>query len=87
MRRTVRDTIISSQPTIGPIRADFEQRFRAAYGEAPDDYTAAAYACTEVILQAMKEAVKNRLEPSGTPRRDSRVRWSVRPPLERLLTG
>ena len=64
MRCTVRDTIISSQPTIGPIRADFEQRFRAAYGEAPDDYTAAAYACTEVILQAMKEAVKTASNPA-----------------------
>ena len=64
MRRTVRDTIISSQPTIGPIRADFEQRFRAAYGEAPDDYRAAAYACTEVILQAMQEAVKTASNPA-----------------------
>ena len=48
----------SSQPTIGPIRADFVERFRAAYGAAPDDYTAAAYACTEVILQAMEQAMK-----------------------------
>ena len=54
----------SSQPTIGPIRADFEQRFRAAYGAAPDDYTAAAYACTEVILQAMGEAVKTASNPA-----------------------
>jgi branched-chain amino acid transport system substrate-binding protein len=49
----------SSQPTVGPIRADFEQRFRTAYGPPPDEYTAAAYACTEIIVQAMKEAVKN----------------------------
>lgn len=53
----------SSLPSVGPIRADFEQRFRAAYGAAPDDYTAAAYACTEVILQAMGEAVKTASSP------------------------
>jgi branched-chain amino acid transport system substrate-binding protein len=54
----------SSQPTIGPILADFEQRFRAAYGAAPDEYTAAAYACTQVILQAMGEAVKTASNPA-----------------------
>jgi branched-chain amino acid transport system substrate-binding protein len=61
----------SSQASIGPIRADFEQRFRAAYGAAPDGssgalvagYTAAAYACTEVILHAMGEAVKTASSP------------------------
>jgi branched-chain amino acid transport system substrate-binding protein len=67
----------SSQPTIGPIRADFEQRFRAAYGVAPDDYTAAAYACTEVILEAMGEAVKT--ASNAAELRDAIRQYAVNP--------
>jgi branched-chain amino acid transport system substrate-binding protein len=49
----------SSQPSIAPVRADFEESFRDAYGSAPDQYTAAGYACTQIILQALEEATGN----------------------------
>jgi ABC-type branched-subunit amino acid transport system substrate-binding protein len=54
----------SSQPTIGPIRAVIEQRFRAAYGEAPDDYSAAAYACNRSHPASDARGREDRLEPA-----------------------
>jgi branched-chain amino acid transport system substrate-binding protein len=53
----------SSQPSIGPVRADFEESFRDAYGVAPDEYTAAAYACAQIVLQALAEATKTVSDP------------------------
>jgi branched-chain amino acid transport system substrate-binding protein len=35
-------------------RSDFVDRFRAAYGSRPSEYTAAAYACAEVILESLR---------------------------------
>jgi branched-chain amino acid transport system substrate-binding protein len=66
IQRTGRDAVgtYSSQPSIGPIRADFEESFRRAYGVAPDEYTAAAYACTQVILQAFEHALRTASSPS-----------------------
>jgi len=47
-----------SHATIGPLRAAFEQRFRDKYKVAPDEYAGAAYACAEVIIQALGGVAK-----------------------------
>ena len=39
---------------IAPPRADFVDNYRAAFGEEPTEYAAAAYACVEVILASLE---------------------------------
>jgi branched-chain amino acid transport system substrate-binding protein len=39
-----------------PGRADFEAKFKAEYQTAPTGYAATAYACTQVVLDALKRA-------------------------------
>jgi branched-chain amino acid transport system substrate-binding protein len=39
-----------------PGRADFEAKFKAEYGRSPTGYAATAYACTQVVLDALKRA-------------------------------
>ncbi|HYU49060.1 MAG TPA: branched-chain amino acid ABC transporter substrate-binding protein [Candidatus Limnocylindria bacterium] len=39
-----------------PGRADFEKKFNAEYGKAPTGYAATAYACAQVVLDAIKRA-------------------------------
>ena len=54
----------ASQPSVGPVRADFESRFRAEYGVVPEgpilQYAAASHACTEVILQSLRAVAAER---------------------------
>ncbi|MDT4935471.1 MAG: branched-chain amino acid transport system substrate-binding protein [Pseudonocardiales bacterium] len=49
-----------SHPTVGTIRAEFEQHYRAAYGDVPagplNDYTAAAYACVQIVIASLDAA-------------------------------
>jgi branched-chain amino acid transport system substrate-binding protein len=40
---------------VPPPRSEFVDRFRAAYGEPPSEYTASAFACAEVILASLRE--------------------------------
>jgi hypothetical protein len=65
----------ASHPTVGIIRAEFEQRYRAAYGEAPSgslyDYTAAAYACAQIVIASLESAAGHGNDPAS-------VRESVR---------
>jgi branched-chain amino acid transport system substrate-binding protein len=44
----------ASHSSLGPVRASFIDDYRAAYGEEPNEYTAAAYACAEVIIQSLR---------------------------------
>ena len=44
----------ASHSSIGPYRASFIDAYRARFGEEPDEYTAAAYACAEVIIQSIR---------------------------------
>jgi branched-chain amino acid transport system substrate-binding protein len=39
-----------------PGRADFEAKFKAEYGKSPTGYAATAYACAQVVLDAIKRA-------------------------------
>ncbi|MGZ6273990.1 MAG: ABC transporter substrate-binding protein [Candidatus Limnocylindrales bacterium] len=43
-----------SHATIGPPKAEFVTQYRARFGTSPDEYAAAAYACTQVILDTLR---------------------------------
>lgn len=40
--------------SLGPHKASFAEAYRAKYREEPDEYTAAAYACVEVIVASLR---------------------------------
>jgi ABC-type branched-subunit amino acid transport system substrate-binding protein len=40
--------------SLGPHKASFAEAYRAAYGDEPDEYSAAAYACGEVIVASLR---------------------------------
>ena len=44
----------ASHSSIGPPRASFVDAYRARFGEDPDEYAAAAHACTQVIIQSLR---------------------------------
>ena len=67
----------ASHATIGPLRADFEQRFRNKYKVAPDEYAGAAYACAEVILQTLRELAKT--SPTADGLREAVRSYAVDP--------
>jgi class 3 adenylate cyclase/ABC-type branched-subunit amino acid transport system substrate-binding protein len=71
----------ASQPSVGPVRADFENRFRAAYGVVPEGpiltYAAASHACTEVILQTLRAVAAER--PNAEELRDAVRAYAVDP--------
>lgn len=48
-----------SHASIAPERASFAQSYRATYGTEPDEYAAAAYACTEVIVASLRAIAAN----------------------------
>jgi class 3 adenylate cyclase/ABC-type branched-subunit amino acid transport system substrate-binding protein len=44
---------------IPPPRADFVDAYRAAFGEEPTDYAAAAYACAQVIVASLEASAED----------------------------
>ena len=50
----------ATEPTNAPESAAFDDHYRAVYGEDPDPYSGAGYACTQVILEALRK-----VGPSG----------------------
>ena len=40
--------------SLGPHKASFADAYRAAYGEEPDEYSAASYACGEIIVASLR---------------------------------
>jgi len=50
--------------SIPPARADFDVRYRTTFGRAPDKYAGAAYACIQVILEAVRDAAQRALDVS-----------------------
>jgi ABC-type branched-subunit amino acid transport system substrate-binding protein len=62
---------------VPPPRSDFIDRFRAAYGFEPSEYTGAAYACTEVILESLRAAA--RTGPSADGLREAVRAYAVDP--------
>ena len=54
-----------TQAGIAPVDADFLTRYRRRFGTAPSDYAAASYACTQVIIAAMREALAHGADAAG----------------------
>ena len=54
-----------SHASNGPNTASFSQRYRAAYGSDPDEYAAAAYGCTQVIVAALRAVATDGPTTSG----------------------
>jgi class 3 adenylate cyclase/ABC-type branched-subunit amino acid transport system substrate-binding protein len=50
---------------IPPPRADFVDAYRAAFGEEPTDYAAAAYACAQVIIASLEAAAEHGSDAEG----------------------
>jgi ABC-type branched-subunit amino acid transport system substrate-binding protein len=66
-----------SHASIGPPKADFAARSRAAFGEDPDEYAAAAYACTQIILDSLEALAPN--GPSADSLREAVRAYAVDP--------
>ena len=54
--------------SLGPHKANFADAYRAAYGEEPDEYSAAAYACGEVIVASLRAIAANSPSTDGLRR-------------------
>jgi branched-chain amino acid transport system substrate-binding protein len=63
--------------SLGPQKASFAEAYRAAFGEEPDEYAAAAYACMEVIVESMREVAKQ--SPSADSLRAQLRAYAVNP--------
>jgi branched-chain amino acid transport system substrate-binding protein len=50
---------------IPPVDADFQTRYLRTFGSPPSDYAAASYACTQVIVAALRDAIANGASEAG----------------------
>ncbi len=66
-----------SSATFGSPKADFTARYRARFGTDPDEYAAAAYACTEIILDSLRAVAAT--GPSAAGLRDAVRAYAVDP--------
>jgi branched-chain amino acid transport system substrate-binding protein len=66
-----------SSATYGSPKADFTATYRARFGTDPDEYAAAAYACTEVILASLRSVAAT--GPSAAQLRDAVRAYAVDP--------
>jgi branched-chain amino acid transport system substrate-binding protein len=66
-----------TSPSIAPVRADFDQHYRDTYGSAPDEFAGAAYACTQVIIESLREVAKQ--GPGADDLRELVRAWAVDP--------
>ena len=73
----------ATEPSIAPESETFDQEYRAAYGEDPDLYSGAAFACTQILVDALKA-----LAPTGPSANNLReaVRAYVVDPQHRFDT-
>ena len=63
--------------SLGPHKASFADAYRTAYGEEPDEYTAAAYACVEVIVASLRTIAET--GPSRDALREALRSYAVDP--------
>jgi branched-chain amino acid transport system substrate-binding protein len=66
-----------SHASIGAPKADFATRYRTTFGQEPDEYAAAAYACAEVILDSMQAIASS--GPSADGLREAVRAYAVDP--------
>jgi len=59
----------ASHPTVGTVSANFDRRYREAYGDLPGrivyEYAAASYACAEIVLESLEEAISAGTSAAG----------------------
>jgi ABC-type branched-subunit amino acid transport system substrate-binding protein len=67
----------ASHSSLAPPRASFVDAYRGAYGEEPDEYAAAAYACVEVIIQSLRAVAES--GPSAEELREAVRAYAVDP--------
>ena len=63
--------------SLGPHKASFAEAYRAVYGDEPDEYSAAAYACVEIIVASLREIATT--SPSAASLRDALRAYVVDP--------
>jgi branched-chain amino acid transport system substrate-binding protein len=63
--------------SLGPYKASFADAYRAAFGAEPDEYSAAAYACVEVIVASLREVATH--SPSANGLREALRAYTVDP--------
>jgi ABC-type branched-subunit amino acid transport system substrate-binding protein/class 3 adenylate cyclase len=61
--------------SLGPHKASFADAYRTAYGEEPDEYAAAAYACVEVIVASLRAVAQS--GPSSDTLREALRAYAV----------
>ena len=63
--------------SLGPYKASFAEAYRAVYGDEPDEYSAAAYACVEIIVASLREIATT--SPSAGGLREALRAYAVDP--------
>jgi branched-chain amino acid transport system substrate-binding protein len=63
--------------SLGPHKASFAEAYRAVFGEEPDEYSAAAYACVEIIVASLREIATT--SPSAAGLREALRAYAVDP--------
>lgn len=63
--------------SLGPHKASFAEAYRTKYGEEPDEYSAAAYACVEVIVASLRAIAEK--SPSAEGLREALRAYAVDP--------
>lgn len=66
-----------SHATFAPPKADFVNRYVARFGSEPDEYTASAYACAQVIVEGLRAVAKT--GPSADAVREGVRAYTVDP--------
>jgi branched-chain amino acid transport system substrate-binding protein len=54
----------ATRVSIAPVSADFDRRYRAAFGQAPTEFSGAAYACTEIVIDALRHIATTGVDAS-----------------------
>jgi class 3 adenylate cyclase/ABC-type branched-subunit amino acid transport system substrate-binding protein len=66
-----------SHSSLPPPRASFVDAYRAAYGEEPDEYAAAAYACAQIVVESLRALAES--GPSAEGLREAVRAYAVDP--------
>ncbi len=66
-----------SHATFAPPKADFVERYVARFGAEPDEYTASAYACAQVVVEGLRAVAK--IGPSADAVREAVRAYTVDP--------
>jgi branched-chain amino acid transport system substrate-binding protein len=63
--------------SLGPHKASFAEAYRGVYGDEPDEYSAAAYACVEIIVASLRQIAAE--SPSAEGLREALRAYAVDP--------